>query len=762
MKINSVIAIAIVGFMIVSGLTSLVSFHQASQSTMPSASPSSPIIAHTATINPITVSIVKPASEQPTWLFTKVAYFSATPLYFRLIGMTHTGAYNNVSSVSNSTVTQVISGHSWFVNTTDGKYKLVYTFVGSIDATNSPVLQVYGNVTTCTDDAKYNTTTLYLYTGANSLADTGWFAKIVSNVYWDYYGIKAASAGYKSIRYVGDKWLVSTCNSNVLYSSSVPGRFFASFDNYDTGWGLSSKIFSNTSTKCLDNFLRLAMKFTSVNQNITTAPKLLVLCASGVWANWLSFDSETMIQTAAQVYHYTHVAIWDNYMTPGTYQWLNASIGTIMDHVKTYTHKYGMQFGIYFGWRDFTSNGANHPIYTRTTSNTTNMLNAYGNFSSIWGSYGDFFYFDYAFTRPANPTDQYAGWYDYYLLDPIFKAIKASSSKLIIYNSQGSCWWVNNGGFVPINYEGMQVSARSYWLAEVWDDPYIHNLKYPQIMWTSPFLDAGGSNPHPANTQTASDLCLFWGITPVGAYNFGNIVGMTAWTQHFNTWIAWANRTGNVTGSVGYSAVLETADRLSVVVENNLTIPIITPSILNVTQASFSISYSAMNGTRANLQLVGTNSVFLSATSTFSTSTESITMYNNTVYQAVPFQVTVSAGSMVMNCTLCSPSSTGVVARWTSTANNGTVVAFALAGLNPDLGYRIYVDNQESFRQDRGYISLNVTYSGSWSTHQFEVQAFPNPFQALYDMGPAMLLIGFIAGISAIAIVAIGSRLKRG
>ena len=89
-------------------------------------------------------------------------------------------------------------------------------------------------------------------------------------------------------------------------------------------------------------------------------------------------------------------------------------------------------------------------------------------------------------------------------------------------------------------------------------------------------------------------------------------------------------------------------------------------------------------------------------------------------------------------------------------------IIFVVSGLKSGGGimYNVYVDGDriEQIRCDSG--SITFSYSGPWSEHTFEVVAY-DPWGPIYDMGPVMLWIGVIVGLTAIVLVMVGSRIKR-
>jgi len=100
------------------------------------------------------------------------------------------------------------------------------------------------------------------------------------------------------------------------------------------------------------------------------------------------------------------------------------------------------------------------------------------------------------------------------------------------------------------------------------------------------------------------------------------------------------------------------------------------------------------------------------------------------------------------------------ILRFIGEASAGSIVIFTLSGLESGVYYNVYVDGNriEQIRCDSG--SITFSYSGPWSEHTFEVEMY-DPWGPLYDMGPWMLSIGVIVGLTAIMLVAVGSRLKR-
>jgi hypothetical protein len=104
----------------------------------------------------------------------------------------------------------------------------------------------------------------------------------------------------------------------------------------------------------------------------------------------------------------------------------------------------------------------------------------------------------------------------------------------------------------------------------------------------------------------------------------------------------------------------------------------------------------------------------------------------------------------------------GSLANWTASAPSGTAT-FTLSGLEYGrVWYNVYVDGDRIDQlkaTETGIISFS--YSGPWSQHTFKVDLY-DPWGPLYDMGPWMLTIGFVVGMSAIVVTAVLSRVGRG
>jgi len=99
--------------------------------------------------------------------------------------------------------------------------------------------------------------------------------------------------------------------------------------------------------------------------------------------------------------------------------------------------------------------------------------------------------------------------------------------------------------------------------------------------------------------------------------------------------------------------------------------------------------------------------------------------------------------------------------EWRANSTSSQTVTFTLSGLESGALYNVYVDGGriEQIRST-GSGSITFTYSGPWSEHTFEVELY-DPWGPLYDMGPVMLWIGVIVGLTAIVLVMVGSRIRR-
>jgi hypothetical protein len=84
-------------------------------------------------------------------------------------------------------------------------------------------------------------------------------------------------------------------------------------------------------------------------------------------------------------------------------------------------------------------------------------------------------------------------------------------------------------------------------------------------------------------------------------------------------------------------------------------------------------------------------------------------------------------------------------------------VTYNITGLEEGYDYKVMKNNMEISRSQQFSGSMVFTTIGN---SQVDVIAW-DPFGGVRDMAPIIMAIGLVAGLSAIAIVAIGSRLRR-
>jgi hypothetical protein len=95
------------------------------------------------------------------------------------------------------------------------------------------------------------------------------------------------------------------------------------------------------------------------------------------------------------------------------------------------------------------------------------------------------------------------------------------------------------------------------------------------------------------------------------------------------------------------------------------------------------------------------------------------------------------------------------------------VSALLIPILLPELSYPMQAMYATAIFDSSGHGLLtmarfhNLTWSDAIVANMTLSLVYANPYQSLYDMVEPMFVIGFIAGMSGIAIVAIGSRLRR-
>ena len=135
----------------------------------------------------------------------------------------------------------------------------------------------------------------------------------------------------------------------------------------------------------------------------------------------------------------------------------------------------------------------------------------------------------------------------------------------------------------------------------------------------------------------------------------------------------------------------------------------------------------------------------------------------NYTYESTEILVSCTLGFTTVFPTLWNPSGNHVANWVASSSNANSAVTFSLSGLEYGrVWYNVYVDGDRIDQlkaTETGIVSFS--YSGPWSQHTFKVDLY-DPWGPLYDMGPWMLTIGFVVGMSAIVVTAVLSRVGRG
>lgn len=529
--------------------------------------PDGTMTAKAATGDNLTLKIADNVNpSHPTWKYLNVSY-SAFPynLSFRFVVKNNTGS-SVIQTITDTGCTQAV-GNIYYLNSTDGNFTMKMWFNTTTDASGDRVLDIRAKTMKLLNDAEYNTTSMVLFIGKNSGADEQWVKDDFDSKFYDYYRLQSAASGHKEVKYNDCYWLLSLSDDKDCYDK---GLYFMSYGINETGYAWTNKAFGTI----LDNGIHIAIKFKKEQAYPQVGPHILAIVPYHNVNDLVAiYNNEKIYQEAAEK-GYTHVIIWDQWMTPGTYSAYNLDVYDAILKIRDYCHKYGLKFTLYFGWRDFTENGAYNPVTDFSSSNITKLLNAWNNFHIKWKNYIDYYYFDY-----ASPSGKYWKYHTWYYLDPIFKTIR-NEGKYVIYNAAESCWWADSKYFIPLKFEAQKLTTvETYWTNLVDGDPYLHTLNYAAVWWLSAFFKTGSSwttyNSTAANYL--KQYCYEWGIVPVGAYHYGDLVQFTPYMDDFKVWKEGAYRTTSI-GGLDNTAVLETKDSIYAISKNRFSASVpITP-----------------------------------------------------------------------------------------------------------------------------------------------------------------------------------------
>lgn len=526
-----------------------------------------------------------------------------SPLYFRLRGLTNVPGFT-YQSVGNSSCTTEISGHRWYLNATDGNLKLYYDFTyGSIDAAGDQTYVIYGNVSLATDDATHNATELIMYVGENSIFDTLWMDNTLGNAaIREYYGLFYPES-VKNLLLKNSGWFMSISNQAWYWAGPPHGySSLTTTGGFEQTWTYppGNPYYNGSEPDLCPGVFRMTFKIVMPDAQPISGPAILDLMPFSdtmqnddeyQWRIVSVFDNETMIREAAQVYGYEYVVIHSRYFSyDAGYQELanywkptNASIAVSLNNIRNYTHKYGMEFGLYFGWMHGTKWGS------LTSYNSTSPLAAIESwqaFKAYWEDKVDFYFFDAAILDQTWGQKNWT-WNNLNLLDPIFKDIKYNQSKKVFMNAfQGQIWWADNQYLFPLRYEGTTMANIETIYSQCVDgDPWAHGLNRAWAAWYSPFFEGtyGGNDwnltNYNVNKYAFVKKAYEWGFSIFGAYYMGEVHG---WYIH-SSWLAqWRGsmvRQSSVIGVSGSSAIFESNGNIRVFLENGLGVLHLVPAI---------------------------------------------------------------------------------------------------------------------------------------------------------------------------------------
>lgn len=608
-KISQVVSVTIVALMLALTFSTVIPNHQRLR-----VMASSSNIAETLTTPTITLGYAYQDPNNPTFLLLNVT-FSEFPfsLYFRAVGRNSTGS-QPFGTQTNASCSQVIAEHRWYINTTDAKYKFYYDFFYGCDAGGDYILNIWANQTTLTDQQEYNSTTLLQYVGVGSGVDAAWYVNKYNFAVGgnEYYSLQRSDQGSKEFKYHESYWFMAAYNLNDFtdpwrqYYPTLDGH--ASLNPGSSTWAGYGYITNSTTAQVQDHFFRMTCKFKLTNPYPVSAPLFLTLYFNATGFTTTAMN-ESIYQVAAQK-GVKYVELHGEWMVAGTYAAYNASVNSSINTIRGWVHKYGMEFGLYFGWMAFTAKGAWTLITDRNATNLGYMQSAWSNFNATWGNLVDFYYFDFAYATPTAESRNWS-WYNYYYLDPIFKGI-INAGKQIIYNAGLDSWWLNDATFIPIRFEGSTYSSFAGWYTTRTDlfcagDWYIHNLNYSQYIWiTAPYYQPSPPLVNVYNITATLGMAKYayrTGATPVISYAYGNYSDFTGYINNLEGWVGGLSLIGSVSGATGSSGVFTDATHISIYMENLPASVTISPVLLATIESSYFVNVGNVNGTSSTLTL---------------------------------------------------------------------------------------------------------------------------------------------------------------
>lgn len=566
-----------------------------------------PVKAEIQTAPTISLSIVKGTyATYPTYLHTKVNFsLFPYPLYFRFTTRSNTNTLTLATAI-NSSCTQVVNGNHWYINSSDGDYKLnVNFFYGGVDACGDHLLNMWAN-TTNNNQTKFNTSNMQQYIGVGAGCDENWVSKVKAATYYDYYYLNYPNSGLKYVRYAHDVWLSGVANQCYL-----PGLYWQGITSTkDTNWAWTDD------NRVQDHFLRCVFKFQH-SRSVPITDKMTVFMeveSGGGEAQLLSYDDPD-IYPAIKAQGIDRVQIQSGWMTEGTYDAITPAGDSAIRNISTYCHDNDLEFGLYYGWMAFAEEYfvAN---FTRDSTNVERITDTWTNFSTKWGDIVDYYYFDFSSVGINYVYSPMANWsyYNMVYLDPIFKEIISTTDKNIFYNAVREAWWVGDR-FTPVKFEGASiVTLKTGFAPEILGDPVVHSLNYTSQMAYHPFFWRTGiifDTYDVVAARETAHLCYLWGIALLMTYGLHNTTGIPSCIAFFEGWKGGCNRTGSVSGTSGLSGSFESDPSYWVkdasfsnithysftMLENQPWFYTLEITLTNSSMATYGVSVYAMNAT---------------------------------------------------------------------------------------------------------------------------------------------------------------------
>jgi hypothetical protein len=659
-------------------------------------------------------------------MFTKVTVSTwAYPMFFRLMGKS-ADDLNSMDTHLNSTaycaVTQIWSGHHWYVNTTNASEKIDVSFdISYTDVVGDPVLQIYVNLTTCTSFSWFNTTSLLQYVGDMSPTydngvDWAWLVTTRSRP-WDYYNVKIGlpndHAGYKFVKYLQNSWELTYTNAPQIWWT--PDYWFYIHGTDEIGW-----LLSNGDGRTSRHFLAVAIKLKEAQGAPITAPPLWMPNGSND-ASYISMNNEALYQQAAS-YGTEMILLPAYWMDHASYAVKNASVMAAMNEIIGYAHKYGMTVGMHYSYRGPWSNPSWGEYFERTPANWAAINQSFTNFTTQWGTWTDWFYCDYA-TLSADNAKNWS-WYTLYDLDAKFKVWNAFGKKVIYNTGRGysDCWFVDSNNFIPVKFEDDDVDNwEFYYDLAAQGDPFIHTLNNSMYAYAiSPAFKTGAT--YFIYNITAANLvmrfCYNWSITAIGTWAYGDVSGFPSYMNWQRNWPGFCQQTGGNKAIVNPSTILESAttDIIALFIDHWTTDVHIHPSLADAGNHSFKLIFGSIQDASGDITLDDARCAVLNLRATISSTVGHYHVDTGVVGEAVPIEATIiGAGTVTIN----NVESLGTV-KWNATATAGQVVAFTVSDLVTGTTYKVYVDDVIMATIVGSGSQISFAYS-TWSEHTFEV-----------------------------------------